>query len=165
MTLDTALRMLRLGGAVVCMAALAVQCSTIRKLTAERDAAGSALESANAANATAIGHIQSLLDLNRQQASDIASHLQRLDAISRTTAARLAALDTLTHDDPAAESWGDTRLPDTVARLLDPTNTGRDAPADRAAALPADGGVLAAVPRAGDQPATGAGTDRDPGRV
>ena len=163
MTLDTVLRMLRLGGVAICVAVFTVQFRTIQTLRADRDAVSGALASANAANATAIGHIQALLNLNQQQASDIATHLQRLDAISRTTAARLAALDTLTHEDPAAESWGDTRLPDSVVSLLDPANTGRDAATDRAAAVPADGGVLAADPRTDDQPATGAGADRDAG--
>jgi LysB family phage lysis regulatory protein len=124
----------------------------------QRDALSGQLETAQLTLSTKDGQIITLVDLNRQQAADVAAQLQRLDTITRNATARAIRLEALTHEDPDAKSWGDTRLPDAVARLLDNTATGSDTagPPDRAAALPAGGGVQAAGQPPENQPPAGA---------
>lgn len=124
----------------------------------QRDAISGQLETAQLTLSAKDGQIDSLLGINRQQAEDVKAQLQRLGTITRNATARAVKLETLTHEDPDAKSWGDTRLPDAVARLLDTTQASGDpaGPPDRAAALPAGGSVPEAGQPSENQPPAGA---------
>lgn len=127
----------------------------------QRDQLTGQLKTAETTISTQSGQILALVDLNRQQSEDIAVQLQRLDTITRNATARAVKLEAITHEDEAARIWGDTRLPDAVASLLDNTAPGRDAAsqADRDAGLRAGSGVPdpgqspAGQPPAGAKPA------------
>lgn len=132
----------------------------------QRDALDSQLKTAAETISTQSGQILTLVDLGRQQADAVAAQLQRMEAITRNATARAVKLEAITHEDPDAQRWGDTRLPDAVASLLDNTASGSDpaGPPDRDAGLRAGGGVPdpgqwpADQPPAGAEPAVHAGS-------
>lgn len=124
----------------------------------QRDQLTSQLKTAETTISTQSGQILTLVDLNRQQSADVAAQLQRLDTITRNATARAVKLEAITHEDEAARIWGDTRLPDSVARLLDNTATGSDpsGQADRDAGLRAGSGLPDPGQPPTGQPPTGA---------
>lgn len=109
----------------------------------QRDALDSQLKTAAETISTQSGQILTLVDLGRQQADAVAAQLQRMEAITRNATARAVKLEAITHEDEAARTWGDTRLPPAVERLLDNTASGGDPAghADRDASLRAGGGL------------------------
>lgn len=117
----------------------------------QRDQLTGQLKAAEATISTQSGQIITLADLNRQQAAEVTAQLQRLDTITRNATARAVKLEAITHEDPDAQHWGDTRLPAAVARLLDTTQAGGylAGPPDRDAGLRAGSGL----PNPGQQPA------------
>lgn len=124
----------------------------------QRDRLTSQLKTAETTISTQSGQIITLADLHRQQAADVTAQLQRLDTITRNATARAVKLEAITHEDEAARTWGDTRLPAAVARLFDTTQAGGDSagPSDRDADLRTGGGLPDPGQRATDQPPTGA---------
>lgn len=124
----------------------------------QRDQLTGQLKMAESTISTQSGQILALADINRQQADDIAAQLQRLDTLTRNATARAVKLEAITHEDEAARTWGDTRLPPAVERLLDNTATDSN-PAgspDRDADLRTGGGVPDPDQRPTDQPPAGA---------
>lgn len=126
---------------------------------AQRDRLTNQLKTAEATISTQSGQIITLADLNRQQAADVAAQLHRLDAITRNATARAVKLEAVTHEDEAARTWGDTRLPPSVERLLDTTQAGGNSadPANRDAGLRAGSGLPNPGQQPEDQPPAGAG--------
>lgn len=123
----------------------------------QRDLLTGQLKTAETTISMQSGQIITLVDLNRQQAADVAAQLQRLDTITRNATARAVKLEAITHEDEAARTWGDTRLPAAVARLLDTTQAGGDpaGPPDRDADLRAGGGLPDPGQQPADQPPAG----------
>lgn len=124
----------------------------------QRDALDSQLKTAAETISTQSGQILTLVDLGRQQADAVAAQLQRMEAITRNATARAVKLEAITHEDEAARTWGDTRLPPAVERLLDNTGSGGDpaGPPNRDADLRAGGVVPDPGQRPADQPPAGA---------
>lgn len=116
----------------------------------QRDQLTGQLKTAETTISKQSGQILALVDLNRQQSADVAAQLQRLDTITRNATARAVKLEAITHEDEAARTWGDTRLPPAVERLLDtaPESGNPAHKADRDPALRAGGDV----PDPGQQP-------------
>ncbi|MBN3005577.1 hypothetical protein JW897_17735 [Chromobacterium alkanivorans] len=124
----------------------------------QRDALSVQLDTAQLTIGTKDGQIGELTTINRQQAEDVKAQLQRLDTITRNATARAAKLEAILNEDQDAKRWGDTRLPAAIARLLDTTQAAGDpaGPPDRAATLPAGGGLPTAGRQPEDQPPAGA---------
>nr|WP_168194951.1 hypothetical protein [Chromobacterium phragmitis] len=133
---------------------------------AQRDALHGQLQTAQQTIAGQDAQIGELAALNRQQAADAKRQLQLIDAITRRAATRAAELEATLNEDQDAKRWGDTRLPDAVARLLDAARAAGDpagAP-DPAASLRAGDGMPAAGRQPENQPPASANAAGGPSR-
>lgn len=130
----------------------------------QRDTLSGQLETARLTIGTQGSQIDTLTTINRQQAEDVRDQLKRLDTITRNATARAAKLEAILNEDQDAKRWGDTRLPDAIARLFDTAQATADpAPSpDRAPALPAGGDVPAADQQPEDQPPASAEPNGNP---
>ncbi|WP_137936110.1 hypothetical protein [Chitinivorax sp. B] len=124
---------------------------TIMTIEAERDILYTSLQQQR-------GQIDALLQVNRLQAAYSAELQMRLQASRDLATRRLTTLDALTHDQSENQHWGDTRLPDDIARLLDFTHR---QPNPNSGAVVPERDTVPLTQRATDhQPAAGAKSDR-----
>lgn len=107
-------------------------------------------------------HITALVKLNADAGTDLAELQGRLETIHRNATARAVKLETVTHENQDAKTWGAVHLPGAVASVLNYADDATDAaPADRAA-LPAGDAVPPAEDHAADQPGASTEPDREP---